>query len=117
MDPHEVNKSYAQNLWQLTNILTGFSAAQILVVLLSLANDSTLRTAVNLHQCFATVVTIVGQAILIAVVRWCNKRQLVLLGASATKEVSHTVKIISRIQYCVLVVVAAGFLIFVWNIL
>ena len=117
MNRDDVDKSYAQNLWQLTNILTGFSAAQILIILLSLANDSTLRKAVNTHQRFSTAATIVGQTILIAFVRWCNKRQLVLLGASASEEVRRTIKIISRIQYFVLVVVAVGFLIFVWNIL
>ena len=117
MNPDELEKSYAQNLWQLANILTGFSAAQILIILLSLANDSTLRKAVNAHQRISTAAILVGQTILIAFVRWCNRRQLVLLGASATQKVIQTLKIISRVQYFVLVVVAVGFLIFVWNIL
>jgi cytochrome bd-type quinol oxidase subunit 2 len=114
----EVDKSYAQNLWQLANIPTGFSAAQILIILLSsLTEGKTLRDAVNAHKPFSTFAVVFGQTILIWFVRWCNKHQLVLLGASASKEVRHTIKVISRIQYSVLVVVAVGFLIFVWNIL
>ncbi len=114
----EIRKTYAQNLWQLSNIITGFSVAEILIVLLSLAQIRALRVAVNEHQPFATGATVVGQAIFVVVVRWCKSRQLVLLGGpTISKDVADTIKIISRIQVALLILVGAGFLVGVWNIL
>jgi hypothetical protein len=116
VDQEEINKVYAQNLWQLSNLITGFSVAEILVVLLSMPHDSSLRESVNAHRCFSTGATILGQTMLVVAIWWCSSQQKRLLG-NFSNEVASTLTTIMFIQIAILIVAGAGFLSAIWNLI
>jgi hypothetical protein len=80
----DMHATYAQNLWQIANIIVGFSVAQLLVVLIGMATNPSFDSMVLQHKWIAAIVSTVIQPFLALFICYCHSEELVLLPLDRT---------------------------------
>jgi hypothetical protein len=106
--PNDTAKTYAQNLWQFANYITGFSIVQAIVVLVAAASNPPFHHELIKQRCVAIAVIIVLQPLLMVAVGWCHSRELRLLQVDMP-QVRRIVWVVCAVQISILAVVALSF--------
>jgi hypothetical protein len=105
---NENAKTYAQNLWQFANYITGFSVVQAIVVLVAAASNSAFKAELQKEKCIAITVVSFIQPLLMFAVGWCHYQELRLLQEDAA-QVWRIVWVVCVVQTLILVFVALSF--------
>jgi hypothetical protein len=109
----ELKTAYAQNLWQLANIITGFSVAQVMLILITMNTYGNFKLQIAILPYLGTVTICIAQPLLAAVVWWCHSHQINLL--QPPPEVVTAIKRVRLIQIGVLAAVGAALLVVFWT--
>ena len=104
----ELKRAYAQNLSQLANIVTGFSVAQAMVVVLALNSQNDLKKALIAHRQLAIRLVCGIQPILCIVVWWCRAKQMSL--CALRPDLGNVLWWVAVFQTIVLILVGAAFI-------
>jgi hypothetical protein len=74
-----VREIYAQNFWQIGNLITGFSVTEALVMILAIGSTPWFENKVRDHRWAAMVLTAFAHIVFGSVVWWCHFTEMTLL--------------------------------------
>jgi hypothetical protein len=103
--------AYAQSLWQLTNLLTGASFVEAILVLVTAATNRDLQVDIHQKKYLTIGVLIVAQAGFVVVVSWCHSTEIKILHKiRCLPEVVRAVQVVRRLQIAALVAICVFFI-------
>jgi hypothetical protein len=107
----ELREVYAENFWQLANLITGFAIAEVLATLFAVGSNPVFAKGVHDWRCTVVVFTSIAHLFYAAAVYYCLRQELKFLPQNAFDVRSSAVAVFGA--RTAVVVLAGGLLIFV----
>jgi cytochrome bd-type quinol oxidase subunit 2 len=107
-------ETYAQNLWQFSNVITGFTVAQAIVVTLAMANSNTVVYHIKRALPWPWISALVAGAFAILFVLLCQRQEKQLLKP-LDSGIGSTITWVTIVQCAIIFLTDIGLAVVIYN--